>query len=118
MSCGKILLCASGWAMVLPSVTASRVLAMASLHDAVGDDLLGDLQGGQHRHAVFSRVESVRANWPKRFNLTTLPKTGAFIRQWSNLALALLGGWKRLNRITTASATTDHQPPVMRRRHG
>ena len=52
-----------------------------------------------------SSVESVRANWPKIFSFTTLPKTGAFMRQWSILRRPCSVAWNRLNRITAAITT-------------
>ena len=89
ISCGNSPLRASGCAMVLPSVTASRVWAMASLSTVLGTISSVIFSAVSTGTPLMSSVESVRANWPKRFRRITLPSTGAFIFQRSIFCLPL-----------------------------
>ena len=81
MSWGKTLLWASGCAIVLPSVTAERVLAMASLTMTFGMISSVIFRALSTGTPLISSVESVRANWPNMFRRNTLPITGACIFQ-------------------------------------
>ena len=96
MSCGKILLCASGCASVFPSVTASRVLEMASLITRLGSTCSVILSAVSTGTPFSSSVESVRANWPYKFSFMTFPNTGALIFHWSILRLPSSVAWNRL----------------------
>ena len=105
ISCGKILLRASGCASVLPSVTSSRVRAMASFMMRFGMTCSVIFSAVNTGTPFCSRVASVRANWANRFNLTTLPTTGAVIFQPSSFRLPAWVDLKRRNRIV--STKTD-----------
>ena len=81
MSCGKIFARASGWAIVLPSVTSSRVLAIASLRMTFGTICSVILRAVRTGTPLCKSVESVRANWPNKLSRTTRPNTGSDIFQ-------------------------------------
>ena len=95
--------------MVFPSVTSSRVLAIASLTITLGTISSVILRAVSTGTPFTSRVERVRANWPKRFNRTALPNTGAFIFHWSIFRLPCGVDLKRTNRTTIAAPTN----PIM-----
>src|SRR2546421_8594667 len=105
INCGKTLLRASGCASVLPSVTSSRVRAIASFMMRFGMTCSVIFNAVNTGTPLCNSVASVRANWAKRFNLTTLPTTGARIFQPSSLRLPPGVDLNRRNRIT--STKTD-----------
>ena len=85
MSCGNNLLFASGCASVLPSVTAARVSATASLMSELDMTCSVIFSAVKTGTPFWSKVPKVRVNWPNRFNCTTFPITGAFMRHSSSL---------------------------------
>ena len=110
-SCGNNLLCASGCASVLPSVTASRAFATASLMSELDMTCSVIFSAVKTGTPFCSSVPSVRVNWPNTFNFTTFPTTGAFMRHSSSLRAPAALVWKRLNKITSTTMTSpsSHQ---------
>ena len=83
INCGKIAPRASGCASVFPSVTASRVAAIASFKITFGTTCSVIFNAVNTGTPLCSSVPSVRANCPNKFNRTTRPTTGVFIFQLS-----------------------------------
>ena len=91
MSWGKILLLRQRLGDRLAVRHRLARLGDGLLDDAVGDDLLGDLQRGQHRHAVFEQRRERARELAEEIQLDHLAEDRRVHLPLVNLAPALLG---------------------------